>query len=84
MKPEWMPDYKVTFCKNHMDCEDCGKPDICDGGIDYVTGVYDGVKSVLEYLIEWSKTNPLIMHGWVECHAVHQDRLQAMLKEASQ
>ena len=50
----------------------------------FLEGVEAGQRKLLEYLIEWAKTNPLIMHGWVECHAVHQDRLQAMLKEASQ
>ena len=78
MKAEWMPDYKVTFCKNHMDCEDCGKPDICDGGIDYVTGVYDGVESVLEYLIKIAKAWPRNEHG---DYYVRGAELESMLKE---
>ena len=77
MKPEWMPVNPCDTCAE--------KP--CSFGCMPYAGYYDSIKAqrkLLEYLIEWSKTNPLIMHGWVECHAVHQDRLQAMLKEASQ
>ena len=80
MKVEWMPDNPCDGCAYKV-VDDYGL--FCDLACGNNAGHSNqliGQRKLLEYLINSARTNPLILHGWVECQAVGHEQLESMLK----